>query len=146
MFGRKKKKEEVKYTTNGIRKIKLSELPPEEQERALADLRKIGDDMVAKFQDIMDKRLETAKARLQDNTDARETEGFSPEADVADTAAKLQSGRLQPKASDNTNVESTLSEHPNAWDEMCAQLNELLNADAAPEADVNAKADNRNDR
>lgn len=75
MFGIKKKKEEVKYTANGVRKIKVSDLPPEKQERVLADLRKMGDEMVATFQAAMEGRLETARTAVDqgiNNSDNRD--------------------------------------------------------------------------
>lgn len=65
-FGRKKKKKTVVQSN----KPKLSEYPPEVQAKLLAQMKKIGDDMVAKFQGIMDSRLETAKAAVQNNIDA----------------------------------------------------------------------------
>lgn len=68
MFGKKKKKEEVKYTANGVKKIKVSELPPEERERALAKLREIGESTTRRYEEIMKKRLEAAKANLQSNS------------------------------------------------------------------------------
>lgn len=110
MFGRKKKKkeEEVQRDALGRRKPKLSELPPEEQEKALALLRKMGDDLVESFQKTMGSRLETAKAQLQDNTDTTQQSAAGIATDVSDAASKPQG----------------------TWEELQSMLIELENSDA----------------
>lgn len=63
MFGRKDKKAKngkIKYTKDG--KIKISSLPKEEQDRILADMKEIGDRIAEHYQQIMNERLERAKA------------------------------------------------------------------------------------
>lgn len=66
MFGiKKKKKEEVKYTANGVKKIKVSELPPEKQAQVLADLQEIGDRIAEHYEEIMRERLDNAKAVVE---------------------------------------------------------------------------------
>lgn len=63
MFGRKKKKQkESSYTASGVKKIKLSSLPPEEQARIVASMKRIGDHIAEKYEQIMQDRLERAKA------------------------------------------------------------------------------------